>query len=284
MNVRVAMLAMFAALICGAGSLPDVAHAGSYQVDACAGTPGNVNHSWTALNTNPSYLETSSNCGVPDVTGGGDGSGATSGLAADDILGLSTNVPSGAMAGWTFQAPAGTTITAATWDRDLFEQSDGWTPEVFDGAGNVLPGETCQFVAENGGCEVDGTATHTGLDTDALTIEVVCTPEVDDSQTCGNGFTEHEARIELNSASITLTDETPPSITATGGTLFASGYQHGTLSATVSGSDSIGVQYARVYIDGQQVAQQSFGMRLHLHRSLRVERHRRTRSRHQQPH
>jgi hypothetical protein len=258
MNFRVAMLAMFAALICGAGSLPEVAHAGSYPVGACAGTPGNVNHSWTALNTNPSYLETSSNCGAQDVTGGGARSGATSGLAADDILELSTNVPSGATAGWTFQAPDGTTITAATWDRDLFEQSDGWTPEVLDGSGNVLPGETCQFVAEDGGCEVAGTATHTGLDTDALTIEVVCTPEVDDSQTCGNGFSEHEARVELDSASITLTDETPPSVSATGGTLFASGYQHGILSATVSGSDPIGVQYTRVYIDGQQVAQQSF--------------------------
>jgi len=257
MNHRAALLALLAALVYGTSAL-GTAHAGSYQVDACAGAPGNLNHSWTAFDTNPSYLETSSNCGAPDVTGGGGGSGATSGLAASDVLQLSTNVPAGATAGWTFQAPVGTKITGASWDRDLFEQSDGWTPEVLDGSGNVLSGETCQFVAENGGCEIDGTTSHSNLSTGALTIELVCTPQVDNSQTCGNGFSEHEGRVELNSAAITITDSNPPSITATGGTLFASGYQHGTLSASVSGNDSIGVQYARVYIDGKQVAQQSF--------------------------
>jgi hypothetical protein len=52
-------------------------------------------------------------------------------------------------------------------------------------------------------------------------------------------------------------DNQPPQITSTSGSLFTGGLVRGTLSGTVNGSDSSGVQYARVYVDGTQFAQQA---------------------------
>ncbi len=231
------------------------AFAGSYAVTACAGVSPLVNNSWQAVSNNTAYLETSSNCGGVDVTGGAK---STSGLAAADVLGLGTNVPAGATAGWQFAAPAGDEISAVSMDRDLYEQGEGWVPQVVDATGNVLPGETCTFSAGNGGCEVSGPAMHTGLSTTSLAIELLCHPEPFQLTVCANGFSQHDARVELNSATVTITDEQPPQITSTSGSLFAGGLVRGTLSGTIDGSDGSGVQYARVYVDGTQVAQQAF--------------------------
>ena len=230
------------------------AFAGTYPVTACAGTAPLVNNSWEPFNNNTTYLETSASCGSTEVTGG---SAATSGLAAADVLRLATNVPAGALAGWKFTAPAGDTISAISMDRDLYEQGEGWIPEIVDAKGSVLPGETCSFNASNGGCEVSGPSTHTGLDTTSISIELLCDPEPFQLSACGNGFSEHDARVELNSATVTVTDEQPPQITSTSGTLFAGGLVRGTISGTINSSDNSGVQYARVYADGAQVAQQA---------------------------
>ncbi len=230
------------------------AGAGTYQVSACAGSAPTVNNSWHPIDNNPTYLETSANCGALDITGL---SGETSGLAASDVLGLGTNVPAGAFAGWETIAPAGDEISAISMDRDLYERGEGWVPEVIDAEGSQLPGETCSFSASNGGCEVSGFAEHTGLDTASLTVELLCKPEPFQLIVCGNGATKHDARVELNSATVTITDNQPPQLTSISGALFAGGLVRGTLSGTIDGSDNSGVQYARLYVDGAQVSQQS---------------------------
>jgi hypothetical protein len=230
------------------------AFAGTYQVAACAAPTPLINNSWQPFNTNTAYLETSANCGSKDVT---EGSPTTSGLAAADILQLSTNVPAGAVAGWQFIAPSGATISAISMDRDLYEQGEGWVPQIVDAGGNVLAGETCSFNASSGGCEVSGEAVHTGLNTTSLAIELVCDPAPVQLTVCANGFSEHDARVELNSATVTVTDDQAPQITSTSGALFTGGLVRGTLSGTIDGSDNSGVQYARVYVDGTQVAQQA---------------------------
>jgi hypothetical protein len=230
------------------------AFAGSYQVAACVGPTLLINNSWQPFNNNSTYLETSANCGSTDVTGG---SPSTSGLAAADVLRLSTNVPAGAVAGWRFTAPSGDTISAISIDRDLYEQSEGWVPQIVDAEGNLLPGETCSSNAGNGGCEISGEAMHTGLDTVSLAIELVCDPAPVQLTACANGFSQHFGRVELNSATVTVTDEQAPQITSLSGSLFSGGLVRGTLSGTIDGSDSSGVQYARTYVDGAQVAQQA---------------------------
>jgi hypothetical protein len=120
----------------------------------------------------------------------------------------------------------------------------------------VLAGETCSFNASSGGCEVSGEAVHTGLNTTSLAIELVCDPAPVQLTVCANGFSEHDARVELNSATVTVTDDQAPQIISTSGSLFTGALVRGTLSGTIDGSDSSGVQYARVYVDGTQVAQQ----------------------------
>ncbi len=227
--------------------------AGTYQVQACAAAFPAVNNSWEPFNNNATYLETSSNCGVPDIT---EGSKATSGLAAADVLQLATNVPAGALAGWRITAPAGEKITAVTMDRDLYDQAEGWSPQIVDASGNPLPGETCPAVASEGGCEASGTVTHTALSTTSLAIELLCHPEPVELTVCGNGFSQHFARVELNGATVTITDEQPPEINSMSGSLFAGELERGTLSGTIQAADGSGVQATQLYVDGRQVAQQ----------------------------
>jgi len=247
-------LPALALLLTASAIATGTASASTYAVTACAVPAPLINNSWEPFNNEPTYLETSANCGSADVTGG---SPNTSGLAAADVLRLTTNVPAGATAGWRFTAPAGDEINAISIDRDLYDQTDGWVPQIVEADGNPLPGETCPFNGNNGGCEVSGEAIHTGLDTTSLAIELVCDPAPAQLTVCANGFSQHFARVELNSATVTVTDEQPPQITSLSGSLFAGGLVRGTLSGTIDGSDSSGVQYARVYVDGAQVAQQA---------------------------
>ena len=86
------MLPAFAMGLVASAIVAGTAFAGSYQVSACAGTTPLVNNSWQPFDNNTTYLETSSNCGSADVTGR---SGATSGLAAADVLKLEHECPRG---------------------------------------------------------------------------------------------------------------------------------------------------------------------------------------------
>jgi hypothetical protein len=226
------------------------ASAASYEVGACAGAASLVNNSWQPFNNDPAYLETTANCGISDIT---EGSPITSGLAASDVLRLTTNVPAGAIAGWQVAAPAGDVISGASVNRDLYRQAEGWAPQIVEADGNPLAGESC---SSNGDCEIAGEATDSGLDTTSLAIELVCDPEPVQLTACANGFSQHFARVELNSATVTITDDQPPQITSTSGALFTSGLVRGTISGTINSSDNSGVQYARVYVDGNQVAEQ----------------------------
>lgn len=246
----IAVVSLLAGLALSGAATTETASAGTYPVTACTGSTPLINKAWQSFNNNEGYLGTYAHCGSEDVT---EGSPITSGLAAADVLELSTNVPAGAMAGWRFTAPAGDTIGAIGIDRDLYRQSEGWAPQIVEADGRSLPGESC---SPYGACEVSGEAVHTGLDTTSLAIELACEPLPGQPTVCANGFSQHSARVELNSATVTVTDEQPPQITSTSGSLFAGGLVSGAISGTIDGSDNSGVQYARVFVDGAQVAQQ----------------------------
>ncbi len=250
--MRSAVLALVVLLVAGA-IVTGTAFAGSYQVGACAALTPLVNNSWEPFNNSPTYLETSANCGTNEITGF---SHETSGLAVADVLGLSTNTPEGAVAGWTFAAPPDDTITAISMDRDLFNDGPGWLPQIIDDTGAPLPGEACVYNGNNGGCESSGPVTHSGLGTTSLAIEVLCSPASAGLTECGGGSFLHSARAELDDAVVTITDEQPPQITFTSGSLFTGVLVHGTLTGTIDGSDNSGVQYARLYVDGALFAQQ----------------------------
>jgi hypothetical protein len=247
--MRRALLALVVLLVAGAIAA-SAAFAGTYGIGACAVPAPLVNNSWQPFNNNPTYLETTASCGSGDIS---EGSPITSGLAAADVLKLSTNVPEGATAGWQFTAPSGDAISAININRDLYRQAEGWLPQIVEADGSSLPGEAC---TSNGDCEVSGEAMHTGLDTTSLAIELVCEPKPVDVTACGNGFSQHFARVELNSAIVTITDEQPPQITSTSGELFTAGPVRGRIAGTVDGADNSGVQSARLYVDGALSAQQ----------------------------
>jgi hypothetical protein len=246
---------LIAVALAGATSATGTASAGTYEVSACSATTPPVNNSWAPFNSDTTYLETSSDCGGSDMTGG---SATTSGLAAADVLRLMTNVPAGAMAGWRFTAPAGDTISTISMDRDLYDQSEGWAPQIVDADGTPLPNETCPSNASNGGCEASGAVVHTGLDTSSLAIELLCHPEPVQLTACANGFSEHDARVELNGAAVTVVDEQPPRVVSLSGSLFAGGLVRGVISGTIAGADSSGVHEAGIYVDGSQIAQQAY--------------------------
>ena len=240
-----------AAILCGVCVLaPGSAIGGSYQVSACTGIAPLVNNSWAPFNSDPTQLETPAHCGSNEITGA---NSETSGLAAADVLELSTQTPQGAVAGWTSSAPAGDKISSINMNRDLFENSEGWLPQIVDNTGTPLPGETCPYNGSR--CELSGALTHTGLDATSLTIEVLCAPSPP-FVVCPGGSSLHFARAELDSAVVTITDEQPPQITSTSGQLFTGGLLRGTITGTIDGADNSGVQYARLYVDGAQVAQQ----------------------------
>ena len=146
--------------------------------------------------------------------------------------------PKGAVAGWTFTAPAGDTISAISMSRDLFDDGPGWLPQIIDAAGTPLPGETCPYNGDNGGCEISGAATHTGLDTTSLTIEVLCSPASEELTVCGGGSTLHSARAELDGATVTITDEQPPQLTSASGPLFTGNLVRGAITGTIDSSDA----------------------------------------------
>ena len=244
-------LPAFAMGLVASAIVAGTAFAGSYQVTACADAPALVNNSWAPFNSDPTQLETPAHCGINEITGA---NSETSGLAAADVLELNTQTPQGAVAGWTFSAPSGDTISAISMNRDLFENSEGWLPQIVDNTGTPLPEETCPYNGSR--CELSGAANHTGLEATSLTIEVLCDP-APPFGACPGGSSLHFARVELNSATVTVTDEEPPQITSTSGSLFTGGVVRGTISGTIDGSDNSGVQYARLYVDGAQVAQQA---------------------------
>jgi hypothetical protein len=252
--MRRTLLALAMGLVASAIVVAGTAFAGSYQVSACAGTTPLVNNSWTPFNSDPTQLEIPpAHCGINEITGA---KSETSGLAAADVLEPSAQTPQGAVAGWTFSAPSGDTISAISMNRDLFEDGEGWLPQIVDNTGTPLPEpeETCPY--NGSGCELSGAASHTGLDATSLTIEVLCDP-TPPFGACGNGSFLHDARVELNSATVTVTVNQAPQITSTSGSLFAGGLVRGTITGTIDGSDNSGVQYAGVYVDGAQVAQQA---------------------------
>ena len=250
-------MALGLALVMVSASGAESARGGSFDVTACGIAPAFADNSWTSLNTDPTDLETLNACGATSVIGQ---SRSISGLAAADILGLSTVAPVGAAAGWRFAAPAGDMITAATFDRDLFlALAPGWLAEIIDANGMPLPGEVCASESTQVRCEAQGMARHTGLNTSSLTIEAACVPMVVIQTTCTGGVTFHSIRVELNSATVTVTDNQPPAITATAGTLLtSSGYQRGVLTGTVSGADNSGVSGVRIYVDGNPIVQSAF--------------------------
>ncbi|HEX4107213.1 MAG TPA: hypothetical protein VHX88_03720 [Solirubrobacteraceae bacterium] len=175
----------------------------------------------------------------------------TSGLSASDILGLPKDVPTGDTAGWMFTAPAGTTISAFTLDRDLYKRNDNdWDLFVQDQTG-PFPGQNCTANpnVDLYQCEVSGTFGEAGLADSLVEVGFVCT-----NAPCVNGADDHDVRADLDSATVTLSASAPPTaITAS----VPSGYQRGNVVIDVSASDPVGIAQVAVSGPGGPLASSS---------------------------
>lgn len=245
--------------------------AGSYQVSACNFAPEAANNSWTwATNDTaqpPPYAE-HANC--PYRLGGSGGTAdQEGGLSTTDALGLSSGATPGTSAGWTFAAPAGTTITGITYERFIGHQLDpfnDWSPALrADGA--IVPGETCLDSSQNGEtCAVGGPpgtggepAAINGLSAHALSLSIVCQAPSGDE--CVTGATQHQVWAAMYGATVTLSDPTPPTVSTPSGALWGSGeaggFHKGTEGVAVAAED-VGAGVANIVLSADGRAMETY--------------------------
>jgi hypothetical protein len=243
--------------------LAALASAGTYQVSACNYAEG-TNNSWSWSTTEPSFYEDHANCPYPNGGTGGR-TDQEGGLSSTDRLGAPSGAQPGSSAGWTFTAPADTTITAITYERYLGHEDDTsntWSPAL-RADGTIVNNETCTVKLPSVGCFIGGPpghgrlpATITGLSANQLTLGETC--QASAGLQCVTGATEHNVWATIYGATVTLNDSTPPTLGQPSGALWepgqANGFHKGAESVTVSAKDTGGgVQSLVLSAEGQPV-------------------------------
>jgi hypothetical protein len=247
-------LALAASAVCLALSACP-ALAGSYVVSACS--PSTSAGAWAPTNTFPAAFATANACGGAEI-GPTDGSDQGA-LVAQDILNAPANIPNGAAAGWTFTAPAGTTITAIRYYRSLaaYNESD-LVAGLFQASGAPLEQCMIPYPFLHGDSIVctkpneQAPVTFSGLSTSTLFFGVTCRI-VDNATACiDGGAPRHAARADLYSARVTLSEDTPPSVSSVGGGLWGAGVLSGVATVTFAAADATGIRGAVVRSDSAQ--------------------------------
>jgi hypothetical protein len=155
--------------------------------------------------------------------------------------------PSGAQAGWSFTAPAGTTITAVSYYRSLQTENNGdWVAGLFAANGtalNVCHSNPNPCSSPNNQAAV----TLTGLSTSGLFFGIECDPVSPDTD-CLAGGTEHDAQADAYSAKVTLSETATPTVSNLGGALWGGGVVSGSEPLTFSTQDPSGI--SQVALDG----------------------------------
>ena len=227
------------------------AFAGSYVLSACS--PTTSAGLWAQTNTFPAALAIGNQCGGPAI-GPTDGSHQGA-LYAEDILNSSTNIPDGSRAGWTFNAPAGTTITALSYYRSLRSYVDSDVISgLFQADGSPL--EQCKIpwpFPSGSSIHCDkindqAPVTFTGLNTSSLFLGVMCRI-VTGALACNGGGTIHEATANLYSARVTVSESGTPTLSNVGGPLWGGGVISGVVPVTFAASDPSGIQQQVVRSD-----------------------------------
>jgi hypothetical protein len=236
------------------GVLCSPAFAGSYVLSACS--PTTSAGLWAPTNTFPAALATGNQCGGPAI-GPTDGSHQGA-LYAEDILNSPANIPDGSRAGWTFNAPAGTTITAISYYRTLtsYLQSNVISG-LFQADGSPL--EQCKIpwpFPSGSSIHCDkindqAPVTFTGLNTSSLFLGVMCRI-VDGSSCIAGGAPLHAAKADLYSARVTLSESGAPTLSNVGGPLWGRGVVWGVVPVTFAASDPSGIKEQLVRSDSGQ--------------------------------
>ena len=240
------------------GLLSWPALAGSYVVAACS--PSSSPGLWAQTNTFPAALATGNQCGGPAI--GPLDASHSGALYGEDILNSSTNIPDGSRAGWTFAAPAGTTITAISYYRSLSAYNDqNLASGLYTGEGVAL--EECRipwpFVPPASiHCDKPNNqvpATFTGLNTSSLFVGVMCRIVTGALACIAGGAPLHAAKADLYSARVTLSESVAPTLSNVAGAAWGGGVVSGVVPLTFTANDASGIQQQLVRSEtGQTVA------------------------------
>jgi hypothetical protein len=228
--------------------------AGSYEVVACAAAPGGANNSWTSSATRPTYASTVERCPPTETY---------SGLSAYDNLSAPGNAPAGVGGSWSFAAPAQTRVTRIRYSRYLGKDGDnGWRVLARTAEGAVF--DTCEIGASDLKCASGESAPTSaaerivdGLSTTGLSFGFTCEPILGGS-TCSVGVGMHSVWASLYSATVTLSDVSPPSV-ALDGAATPAGFASATQPLTFTASDNAGIRSARIYVDDSIAASTTYG-------------------------
>ena len=223
--------------------LATAAWGGSYTISACSPftTPG----PWSEVDTFPAGLTAGNMCGGGAVGPlGGGNQGAL--YAEDNTQNAGTHIPNNAEAGWSFTAPAGTTVTGVSYYRDLeiAPTSDDLVVGLFGADGARL--EVCQGTFQNNyTCSAPNNqapASFLGLSTSGLFFGVECQLQPSEEY-CLSGSAGHQlATADMYSVTVTLTEQSSPVVSSEGGALWGGGVVSATVPLSFQASDPSGIE------------------------------------------
>jgi hypothetical protein len=171
----------------------------------------------------------------------------TGALFGEDVIGSTTQVPDGDMAGWELDAPAGTTITRVSFYASYSATADGWL------AGLLVDGQPATYCAENlqhtDPCTVlNNQLPHvqSGLSASKIFFGAVCSQPGGGGTCTPNAITSHAAQADLYSAQVTLSEAGGPNVQSEGGPLWSTGPVWGTAALTFNATDPSGIQQVQL--------------------------------------
>ena len=198
---------------------------------------GAENAAWTPWKPGPGVVAYASCPGGIDAARGVAGEG----LYVRNVLGRGMAAP-GLVAGFRFDAPAGTTITGLAFDGRLL-RNPGWQAGLQDAASGrwLWCGDACSTSA--------GHWVHDerrGLATTRLASLVRCV-----SAHCRRD--RLQAFVGLRNVRVTLADPTPPALGALTGAGDGGGWLRGRIALAAEATDATGIRGERVEVDGRAV-------------------------------
>ena len=233
-------------LLVGVPAAP--ALAGSYTVNACLDDPRGANLSWASA---------SSNIDLPSYSAGCSGSAAEGLIARAAAKPAGGLVPAFASAGWTFDAPASTTIDRADISMRLYRYGGGltdrWGVGIGDETGAYLLGGIGQSALSTG--SRGSYFALTVSNRTSLRLGVVCANGDGCSVQATNVAAARYSRAstELFGARVRISDPTTATVSAESGALWtSSAWLAGSQALSFSAFDNVGVASLGASVGGER--------------------------------
>ena len=229
-------------------AIPQAACAGTFTVLACSPTTSAGN--WQPVDTFPAGLTVGNMCGGP-TSGPNEPVGPIDegALFAEDSTNTTADIPNGADAGWSFTAPAGTSIAGLTYWRSLHAyDQQSLVPGLWTREGTTL--ESCPALPEgNHECNSlnnQGLKSFAGLDASSLFFGVRCSLVGGDESCIPAAPGERHAQADLYSATVTLSEAAAPTVSSVSGPGWNGGFLSTQVPLTLSASDYSGIASVEV--------------------------------------